>query len=333
MNRISGLEFSRRTLDALLAAGESMGRALECFEGSRHQDLLVKRLRQSEAIALGAIEGERLNLNSLALDYGLSDAAVRRWPYEFGRVFAKRMPDGQPPAPADLLAWLNETDLGPEGTTIPGYVLRLPTEWIEKRAERWQGLSSYSSGYPRLVKSADWAALWMQLSPLTRGNEVISVMIGDNALFPRSRMSAGGLVAIGLAHASSTWRAASFMPIADDFEDWASARQKEEIVDRARRVWFEAVSAGCQAVITTNNGLRKWIDLLDYVCVEERKPGRFRELMLKVAKAPALSAQELGRSAGITRQAAYAALQKGRRKALLREVTGGNSFQRFAALL
>jgi hypothetical protein len=179
------------------AALAALARAEERVALSPRPDIMKAQLRLLEQEALGFVEGKLVSPATLALDYGHSPGAIRQWPYEFANLFGRPLPPGKPPTADAMVQWLMANNVL-QASTDTGATPQIPLDVIHHRISAWHRQTRVDCALPRLVAGADLAAKWLKLSPLTRGNAVTGVMIGDLYATARSRLSAGGVVAIGM---------------------------------------------------------------------------------------------------------------------------------------
>ena len=310
-------------LSAFGATTAALARAGERLALSPRPDLLRARVRLLEREALGHLEGEDINHEALALEYGNSPQAWQRWPYAFAQVFAK--PLSAQPTPEAVHAWL-ETGPRPEaGAPAPAPRFALDPD----RLEAWHRRTRALRGLPPLLAAADSAAIWARTAPLSRGNLVIGVMLGDRTCQPGSTLSAGGIAAIGLMQRQIPWLRLVAGATDDDLDAPGLAAQAA----RWRLGWLEAITAGALAVVALDQRLRLWLTGLDEAAAAKRRSSKLRALADFAATRPSFTVAAAAAHLRLSRQGATRLVEEARARHLVREITHGRAFRRYVAAL
>lgn len=313
--------------DALLtafgAATAALARAEERLALSPRPDLLRARVRLLELEALGHLEGEDINHEALALEYGNSLQAWQRWPYAFAQVFTKPLP--APTTPEALRAWLETGPRRDDRTPAPAPRFAIDPD----RLAAWHRRTLALRGLPPLLAAADSAAIWARTAPLTRGNLVIGVMLGDRSCQPGSTLSAGGIAAIGLMQRQIPWLRLVAGATDDDLDAPGLAAQAA----RWRLGWLEAIAAGALAVVALDQRLRLWLTTLDAVAAGKRRSSHLRALADFAAARPSFTVAAAAAHLRLSRQGANTLVSDALTHHLLREITHGNAFRRYVAAL
>lgn len=194
-----------------------------------------------------------------------------------------------------------------------------------ERLAAWEKQTAPLARLPRLIAGADLAAAFARTAPLGFGNPVIGAMLADRHCLPSSRLSAGGIAAIGLQQRHTPWLALISGAIEDEFDAISKAARDE----RCRRAWLEALTAGATEVIGLDQRLRLWLAQLEAACQDTRKSSHLRRLALLAGGGPSLTVTRAARDLGISRQAATRLVDKACERHLLREITHGNAFRRY----
>lgn len=105
--------FWRELFEAFGAASAALARAEERLALFPEPGLSLARIRIAEQEALSWLEGEPFALEQLAVDYGYSPRAWRRWPFVFVRVFDRPLPAQGRPTARSVLDWLNPAEQAP----------------------------------------------------------------------------------------------------------------------------------------------------------------------------------------------------------------------------
>lgn len=84
--------FSSVVLNAYGAAREGLARAEERLALFPEPAILIAHIRSAEQEALGWLEGESFIPEQLAMNYGYSPRAWRRWPFAFVQAFERKPP-------------------------------------------------------------------------------------------------------------------------------------------------------------------------------------------------------------------------------------------------
>jgi hypothetical protein len=281
------------------------------------------QLRLLEQEALGFVEGKLVSPARLAVDYGHAPGAIRQWPYEFANLFGRTLPPGKPPTADAMIEWLVANQVLHEDTETESQP-QMPLEVAHHRISAWYRQTKIDCALPRLIAAADLAARWLTISPLSRGNAVTGVMIGDLYATARSRLSAGGVAAIGMKRQQLYWiRAVG----GDDDDDLTSANQ----IEGWRRAWLSSMTEGARAILELDDRLRRYWHRVETSAVYARKSSRMKDLIELVAKRPSITVRAASEGLGISRQAAHMLIQAADAALLLRETTHGQSFRRYVA--
>ena len=108
--RMSGV-FSETILEAFGAAREGLARAEERLVLFPEPAILIAHIRAAEQEALAWLEGESFIPDQLAMNYGYSPRAWRRWPFAFVQAF-ERVPRYLPYRPVGRLSTLAYRPVG-----------------------------------------------------------------------------------------------------------------------------------------------------------------------------------------------------------------------------
>ena len=308
-------------LSAYGAATAALARAEERLALAPRPDLLLARIRLREREALGHLEGEDISHEALALEYGNSPQAWQRWPYAFAQVFAKPLP--AQPTPDALHAWLETGPRPKAGAPAPRFTVD------PDRLGAWHRRTRALRGLPPLLAAADMAVIWARTAPLTRGNLVIGVMLGDRVCQPGSTLSAGGIAAIGLMQRQIPWLGLVAGATDDDLDAPGLAAQAA----RWRLGWLEAIAAGALAVVALDQRLRLWLTGLDEAAAAKRRSSRLRALADFAATRPSFTVAAAAAHLRLSRQGATRLVDDARAHHLLREITHGKAFRRYVAAL
>ena len=153
--------FSSVVLNAYGAAREGLARAEERLALFPEPAILIAHIRSAEQEALGWLEGESFIPEQLAMNYGYSPRAWRRWPFAFVQAFERKPPSSAIPTADAIRAWL-KTD----GPAIEGWPTPAPLEIADTRLEGWARQAARLSALPRLIASADLAASFARAAHL-----------------------------------------------------------------------------------------------------------------------------------------------------------------------
>lgn len=315
--------FSKEVVGAYGGAAEALGRAAERVSVSRNQTALLARVRLLEIEALGVLENDPIYDTDLASQRGDPVTVWRRLPHNFARVFAKQLPLS--PTAADILEWLRDA-------TNPGdsSAHKHPLEANESRLTAWERHAGVAIGkLPPLLAAGEVSAAFGRLSPLSRGNLVLSTMLGDRLVAASKTYSNGGIAAIGIMRRQIPWRglvAASGGHNGDD-------PQNEFSLEQRGLNWLEALTAGGEAVIQLAQRVDRWWEFVREACTAKRTTSRLVQVAEIAANYPSIGASQLAKAMGISRQGATLLLEEARALQLVREVTHGRSFRRYAAAL
>ena len=94
--------------------------------------------------------------------------------------------------------------------------------------------------------------------------------------------------------------------------------------------WLEGLAVGAAAVVRLDQRLRLWLARLDTACADRRKSSHLRPLALLAGAGPSLTVARAAKSLGLSRQATTRLVAKACEQHLLREITHGNAFRRYA---
>ena len=319
MQQLFSLDLLKLHGDALAA----LARAEERVALSPRPNIMKAQLRLLEQEALGFVEGKLVSPATLELDYGHSHGAIRQWPYEFANLFGRSLPPGKPPTADAMVQWLMANNVLRDSADTDA-TPKISLDVIHHRISAWHRQTKADCALPRLVAGADLAAKWLMVSPLTRGNAVTGVMIGDLYATARSRLSAGGVAAIGMKRQQIYWMRAVG---GDDDDDLKNANQ----VEAWRRAWLSSMTEGARAILELDDRLRRYWHRVESSSVYTRKSSRMRDLVDLVARRPSITVRAASESLGVSRQAAHMLIQAAEAALLLRETTHGQSFRRYVA--
>lgn len=321
-------KFSDSVLNAYGTACTAIARAEERLALCLRPEILIARLRAHELQALGHLEGELILPDLLTREYGHSPHGWRRWPYAFAQVFAKPLPARSVPTTRLVLEWLQD-DAVPGGTTSALISTRRPLAPDADRIDAWLRSTPLSSDIPRLLAGADLAAGWARAAPLTHGNVVIGVMLGERYSLAGNKLTAGGMTAIGLMQKQIGWLSLTTGKADDEFDEPGVAGRTE----RCRLAWLEALTAGALAVVGMDQRLRIWLAKLDDACLLKRRSSHLRVLAEFAAAQSSVTAGMAAARLQLSRQGATALIEQASNAHLLREVTHGNAFRRYVATI
>ena len=316
--------FPENPIEAYGAATAALARADERVAMCANPRALLARLRRSEQQALALLEGEDILHDRLALEYGASPRAWRRWPHAFVQVYARALPAGPQPSADTVCRWLQ-----PRVSRAGRAPEREHIEIYEDRLNAWERRCAAARTQPPLLAAADIAGTFARIAPLSRGNGVIAVMLGDRCTAPAQRFSAGGIAALGLQRRQIAW--AGFCADRDD--DDADDLSADGMAARRRHAWLAALAAGGDAVVALARAVEHWSRVVDEACATKRSSSRLRRVAELAADYPSLTPSRLAPMLGITRQGATLLLEQARNHRIVREVTHGNAFRRYVAAI
>lgn len=307
-------------IEAYGDARAALAAALERVSLFPEPDILIARLRLEEQDALAWLEGEPFMADHLAINYGFSRRAWRNWPFLFVRAFDRPLPPGPLPTAASIADWLAGPDRTGTGAPADQSLTLAP-----ERLSAWERRTRHLGALPRLIAGADLAASFVRTAPLLAGNPVIGVMLAERYSLPGERLSAGGIIAIGLKQRQTPWLSLAQGTRDDEHDDLSEAAQTE----RCRIAWLQASATGASSVVRLDKRLRHWLAKLDAACATTRKTSHLREVALLAARGPSLTATRAAQELGLSRQGATQLLAQACERGLLREITHGNAFRRF----
>lgn len=312
--------FSKTILEAFGAAREGLARAEERLALFPEPRVLIAHIRAAEQEALAWLEGEGFIPDQLAMNYGYSPRAWRRWPYAFVQAF-ERVPRWRAIPTADAVRTWLKADAAP----IAGWPSPPPLEIADTRLEGWARQAARLSALPRLIASADLAASFARAAPLPRGSPVIGAMLADRFAIATSKLSGGGIAVMGLHQNRSPWRALITGATDADLDE-LSERSRDE---RCRIAWLEGLAVGAATVVRLDQRLRLWLARLDTACASRRKSSHLRPLALLAGAGPSLTVARAAKALGLSRQATTRLIAEACKAHLLREITQGNAFRRY----
>ncbi|WP_068090661.1 MarR family transcriptional regulator [Novosphingobium rosa] len=312
--------FSQHVVEAFGSACEALARAGERLALFPEPALLTAQIRTREMEALAWLEGESFNPDQLAVDYGYSPRAWRRWPFTFVLTFDRPL-EWHSESPAESIrSWL-EAEI-PIGEESP---LHAAPEIADVRLDAWLRHSARASLLPSLIASADIAASFARSSPLDRGNIVMGAMLGDRFGIRNGKLSAGGIAALGLYRNRTPWRSLLTGATEGDLDE-LSERARDE---RCRIAWLNGIAAGAAAVLGLDQRLRLWHAKLDDECARRRKSSHLRALVLLAGAGTSLTVARAADALRLSRQATTRLVAEACEVNLLREITHGNAFRRY----
>lgn len=317
-------DFPQNSLEAYGAASAALARAEERIALSANRPALIARIRLLELEALATLEGETILHDQLALEYGFSRRAWRRWPHAFARVFARPLPARGLPNAEVVRRWLHNAAAEADPASV-----HMPIAIYEDRLKAWERQSAAARVQAPLLAGADLAASFARFAPLSRGNAVIGVMLGERCVAPVRRYSAGGIAAIGLAQRQIPWLGL----LADRDDGEADDLSAPGLTARRRQAWLEALAAGGMAVVELARRVNHWARVVETACATKRSSSRLRRVAELAAESPSLTASRLAGLLGISRQGATLLLNEARDHQIVREVTQGNAFRRYVAAI
>ncbi|WP_156906329.1 hypothetical protein [Novosphingobium acidiphilum] len=278
----------------------------------------------AEQDALAWLAGDSFTPDLLALDYGTSAGAWRRWPYTFVRVFERKIGGGERPSPANIANWINPRVQAKAPYPAPG---DLPLALDMDRLKLVSAAVAKAAAQPPLLSAADIAAAFARMSPLEHSNVVIGTMLAERILIGHGHLSAGGIAAIGLKARQIPWRSLLAGCAGEEADDLSAAGDAARI----RLAWLAALETGGLHVVKLAQAFHFWLTQLNEVCAELRNTSHLRAICLCTAKSHSLTAVQAAKEIGISRQAAAGLLEQACDARILREVTHGAAFRRYAA--
>lgn len=99
--------FSAEILVAFGAATAALARAEQRLALFPKPEVLTARIRLAEQDALAWLEGSLLIPDQLAVDYGFSPRAWKRWPFAFVRAFDRPLKGERLPGASSVGQWLS----------------------------------------------------------------------------------------------------------------------------------------------------------------------------------------------------------------------------------
>jgi len=312
--------FSMPILDAYGGAREALAKAGERLALSAAPDLLTAYIRATEREALAWLDGESFIADQMAVDYGTSLRAWRRWPFTFVRMFDRPLPSKGIPLARHIETWLDEAS-----QDAPPGVVRDLLGIDSDRLATWERQILPLTPLPRLIAGADLAAAFTRIEPLAHGNPVAGVIIAERYCLPGAPLSAGGIAAIGLRSRQIPWRALVQGHAEVEYDDISENARNE----RCRLAWLEALSAGADAVIAYDKRLRLWFAHLEEISKTLRKSSHLRDLALMAGPGHSITVTRAAQALGLSRQATTRLVAQACERHLLREVTYGGSFRRY----
>ncbi|NLR70399.1 hypothetical protein HGI47_05875 [Novosphingobium sp. ERN07] len=309
-------------IEAYAQAQADFARAAERLALFPEPAVLLAHVRAAEREALAWLEGEVLIPDQLAVDYGYSPRAWRRWPFAFIRVFDRPLPSPTALTAAAVARWINAADLDdPVAQIWRTRSLVASTEHLGG----WERRARQTSHLPRLIAAADIAADFTRTAPLTQGNASIAMTLAERHALNNAALSAGGITAIGLKSRNMPWRALVRGNSDDDFDELTETARDA----RCRAAWLDGLAAGAQTVVKLDRALRIWLERLDTACAGRRSSSHLRALCLLAGAGPSLTAARAAQSLQLSRQATTKLLAQACELRLLREITHGNAFRRY----
>lgn len=314
--------FSIQILEAFGAASAALARARERLALFPEPGILLAHVRLAEQEALAWLEGESFFPDQLAVDYGYSPRAWRHWPFTFVRTFDRALPAAVMPNAAVVSRWLSPDD--PDDPVFVNWRAQ-PLEASPERLGAWERRAASATALPPLLAAADLAASFARAAPLPHGNIVIGAMLAERYALQDERMSAGGLIAIGLKSTQVPWRALVRGHSHEELDEVS-----DEVRDtRCRLSWLNGVVTGCDTVVRLDQRLRLWLARLDEMCARRRKSSHLREVALLAGAGPSLTVTRAAQSLKLSRQATTRLVKEACDAQLLREITYGNAFRRY----
>lgn len=228
---------------------------------SANRPALIARIRLLETEALGTLEGETVIHDQLALDYGHSRRAWRRWPHAFAQVFTRPLPARGLPNAEVVRRWLHEASAETDHAPT-----RPPIAIYEDRLKAWERHCGAAQAQAPLLAAPDLAAAFARFAPLSRGNAVIGVILGEICVKPVRRYSSGGIAAIGLSQRQLPWL--GLLADRDDAE--ADDISASGLTARCQHAWLEALAAGGMAVVELARRVDQWTQVVETACATKR---------------------------------------------------------------
>jgi len=272
---------------------------------------LLTRMALAERQALAAVDAIDLPADALMVDrrgrVATTAYDLTRWKVAIGQPITL---DALAHDPAALLAWLGADQPRVwDGDPLLTAGDRDPGERLAA-VDRWQKACGALPPSPPLLHASRIAALWRRHAPLGRGDGVASLLIGDRWGAGRWAGSQGGLTALGLQHAGSSWK------IAHDAD--------------LDRLWLDAVRAGVDAHLETESRLRGYAARVAPHLAARRRLGRMKEVILFAMARPAVTSGQVARALGLTTAGAIKLLTLAVNEGWLLEQSGQASYRRYA---
>lgn len=311
-------------LAALADAAAAIARAEERLVAFPEPAVLTARIRMAEREALAWLEGEPFDPRQLERDYGTSPRAWRYWPFTFIRVFDRPIASKTVPSAARIERWINPVDAAAAPTPAPA---DHPLELYPQRLERFAHSIGDVGALPRLVAGAHIAAEFAAHHPLVLGNTVVGAMLGEQYALAGSRLSAGGIAALGLLRANIPWRRHVAVDLAEIEVDLCGTSRDTRI----QLAWLRGLRAGAEAALQLASRCRLWLDRVHQVSAGLRRTSRLRDVCLHAALSPSLTVATASKALRISRQAATDLVGRACQFGLLREVTEAGSFRRYVS--
>jgi hypothetical protein len=209
--------------------------------------------------------------------------------------------------PRALLRWLGALD----GNDRPSPLLPIQmADAMVDAVEMWQRDVKALPSSPPLLHSAQLARLWLQRSPIGRGDDVAALLIGDRWGAGRLLGSAGGLVALGLDSLGAPWRLASL----DEFVS----------------LWLHAITAAARHHLDLEVRLRAYAIRAAGHVEARRRPGALKHLLLLAMAHPLINSGSVARHLGLTSAGAIKLLTIATDLGLLIERSGQASYRSYA---
>ena len=266
--------YERFSAEMVTAYGETsaaLARGRERMSRFPEPGVLSGRVILAQQEALAWLEGESFIPDQLALDYGTSPRAWRRWPFTFVRVFDRKIPGRGRMTSANIFAWINRRARTKEPSPAPADE---PIALDPDRLQRFIRLIGETAPLPDLIAGADLAAGFTRISPLPHGNIVIGTMFAEQLGIGVGGLSAGGIAAIGLKSRQTPWTALLRGGADQEADDLSEAGDTA----RLRLAWLAALQAGAIHVVALSDHAHFWLIRLNELCAQGRKTSHMRDV-------------------------------------------------------
>ena len=194
-----------------------------------------------------------------------------------------------------LLSWLGYRHGLGQGIVLP---IRARQEMVGA-VEQWMAACVSLPSSPPLLHGCRMALLWRQHSPLTQGDLVASLLIGERWGPGRWNGSVRGLIALGLKATGAPWKLAT--------------------VQRLERFWLSAIVAGARAHLVLETRLLGFATRARFVLERRKRAESLKALLLFAMARPTITSGQVARQFGITSAGAIKLLSTATSEGLLIE--------------